>query len=355
MRLSFNTTRRNLGFAVVLFLALLAALATPRAFANTPVGSAPGAGSGTSGASQSNPGNPSAYLLQGDYNQTGSSTTQVNTVGYNAIGLSGIGANGPSSQGVHGEGYGIGTYGYSPAGTGLKGESGSGVALFGVSGSGSGFYGFSSNGPGGVMGSQTSQGALFYTRNPYQYALHTGGASSGGGYGDAYLEGGIEVDDYVWAYDMYAYVYYRRVSAANNAEKYVYNAGSTRNTVSDEGTARLVNGRAVVSIATDYADAVNLADSYQVFVTPNSADTAGLAVVNKTATSFEVRELNKGQGNFSFDWRIDAVQKGNGNERMPASPAGSTLRHHDSPNVQVPSLPNPLFTQNTQLGNGTNK
>jgi hypothetical protein len=66
---------------------------------------------------------------------------------------------------------------------------------------------------------------------------------------------------------------------------------------------------------------VSLAEGYRVFVTPWSADTTGLAVINRTATSFEVRELNKGTGSFKFDWRIEAARKGYEKDRMAPAPA----------------------------------
>ena len=35
-----------------------------------------------------------------------------------------------------------------------------------------------------------------------------------------------------------------------------------------------------------------------------------LAVVEKTATGFTVREMFQGQGNYQFDWEVKGVRKG---------------------------------------------
>lgn len=45
-------------------------------------------------------------------------------------------------------------------------------------------------------------------------------------------------------------------------------------------------------------------------LTPGSAETFGVAVVEKNADGFRIKELQKGTGNFSFDWEVKAVRKG---------------------------------------------
>ena len=47
-----------------------------------------------------------------------------------------------------------------------------------------------------------------------------------------------------------------------------------------------------------------------VLLTPLSADTYGLAVIEKLENGFKVKELKQGKGNFSFDWEVKAVRKG---------------------------------------------
>jgi hypothetical protein len=45
-------------------------------------------------------------------------------------------------------------------------------------------------------------------------------------------------------------------------------------------------------------------------LTPTYADTYGIAVVEKLANGFTVKELQGRKGNFSFDWEVKAVRKG---------------------------------------------
>ncbi len=238
---------------------------------------------------------------------TGAGIYGISTSGYGVYGTSGY-------IGVYGTGTNYGVYGISSSGNGVYGTSSTGVALFGSnSGSGSGFYGYSANGPGGVMGSNTTEGARFYTRNSSYYALITGSLPNT--YGHVYVTGNLHVTGTCCS----------SVKQSDGSERQMYAVEFTQNVYSDQGTAQLVNGRAVINIDPVYAAGVNLSAGYQVFVTPKSFDTLGLAVGNETATSFEVRELGKGTGNFSFDWRIDALRTGHETERMaPAMPAPTT-------------------------------
>jgi hypothetical protein len=45
-------------------------------------------------------------------------------------------------------------------------------------------------------------------------------------------------------------------------------------------------------------------------VTPLSADSMGLAVVRKGLAGFVVRELQRGSGNYDFDWDVKCVHRG---------------------------------------------
>jgi hypothetical protein len=76
----------------------------------------------------------------------------------------------------------------------------------------------------------------------------------------------------------------------------------------DAGSAQLVNGRAVVSLDPDFVQTVNTTRDYKVFPVP-TGDCKGLYVINKTATSFEVRELGGGTSNVTFDYRIMALRR----------------------------------------------
>jgi hypothetical protein len=54
----------------------------------------------------------------------------------------------------------------------------------------------------------------------------------------------------------------------------------------------------------DYKDVIT------VMLTPLSADSKGMAVVEKTATGFKVKELYQGTGSYGFDWEVKSVRKG---------------------------------------------
>jgi len=41
-----------------------------------------------------------------------------------------------------------------------------------------------------------------------------------------------------------------------------------------------------------------------------SAESEGIAVIEKTATGFKVKELRKGTGTYQFDWEAKGVRKG---------------------------------------------
>jgi len=76
----------------------------------------------------------------------------------------------------------------------------------------------------------------------------------------------------------------------------------------DAGSAQLANGAAIVNLDRDFIQTVNTEMDYKVFPVPNG-DCKGLYVTNKTAVSFEVRELGGGTSNVAFDYRIMAVRR----------------------------------------------
>jgi hypothetical protein len=82
---------------------------------------------------------------------------------------------------------------------------------------------------------------------------------------------------------------------------------SPQNWFEDAGAAELVNGAAVVTLDPVFIQTVNTEMDYKVFPVPNG-DCKGLYVTNKTATSFEVRELGGGTSSLRFDYRIMALR-----------------------------------------------
>ena len=76
----------------------------------------------------------------------------------------------------------------------------------------------------------------------------------------------------------------------------------------ERGTMELKNGEAVIEFSNHFKKLMAL-NTMTVSLTPHSADTYGLAVIKKTANGIVVKELMKGQSNFSFDWEVKATRK----------------------------------------------
>jgi hypothetical protein len=83
---------------------------------------------------------------------------------------------------------------------------------------------------------------------------------------------------------------------------------SPENWFEDAGSAQLIGGVAVVPLDPDFIQTVNTKKEYRVFPVPNG-DCRGLYVTNKSANSFEVRELGGGISNVRFDYRIMAIRR----------------------------------------------
>lgn len=75
------------------------------------------------------------------------------------------------------------------------------------------------------------------------------------------------------------------------------------------GTARLVNGRVTVQLPAHFKN-VAVPKGMTVQLTPADAESKGLAVVRRSLTSFDVRELSHGTGTYEFDWEVKAVRRG---------------------------------------------
>jgi hypothetical protein len=94
-----------------------------------------------------------------------------------------------------------------------------------------------------------------------------------------------------------------------------YAMQSPENWSEDFGSARLVNGVAIVKLEPTFAQTVNTGIEYHVFLTP-SGDCKGLYVQQKSTASFEVRELGGGTSSISFDYRIVAKRLGQESKRL---------------------------------------
>ena len=86
----------------------------------------------------------------------------------------------------------------------------------------------------------------------------------------------------------------------------------------DYGSGRLTAGTAAISLDAGFAQTVNTAVEYHVFLTPKG-DCKGLYVTNETVTGFEVKELGGGASSVGFDYRVVALRKGYENVRLPVT------------------------------------
>jgi hypothetical protein len=291
--------------------------------------------------------------------------------GTNAVsdGVDGVTSSGTAS-GVAGinNGNGVGVYG--TGGTGVYGISNSGYGIYGISNSSHGvvglsngnFYGVVGEGGGaGVYGSG-GYGVLGYGTSGFgMYGQHVGASILGseipyaGIWGDTNTLGaagvagtgmdgigGIFLNDSPsgnWAlvaanYSSSGPIFTAEniangVSCTINASAQLHCDGgigaivqldsgnrkvamsgieSPENWFEDFGSAQLVNGVAVIELDRDFIQTVSTEKDYRVFPVPNG-DCQGLYVTNKSANSFEVRELGGGSSNIRFDYRIAAIRK----------------------------------------------
>lgn len=81
------------------------------------------------------------------------------------------------------------------------------------------------------------------------------------------------------------------------------------------GTTKLVNGEAQITFP-EHFDLVANKETMTVILTPLSADSKGLAVIQKGKGGVKIKELNNGSGNYEFDWEVKAVRKGYENYRV---------------------------------------
>ena len=110
----------------------------------------------------------------------------------------------------------------------------------------------------------------------------------------------------------------------------------------DYGSGQLVSGVATVNIDPAYAQTVNTGVEYHVFLTPDG-DCQGLYVTARTATGFEVRELQQGRSNVAFDYRIIALRRGYETKRLAdvtnATPRAAIESPSGARRVVCPELP----------------
>lgn len=112
----------------------------------------------------------------------------------------------------------------------------------------------------------------------------------------------------------------------------------------DYGTVQLVNGRAHVDLDPILADIIFVTNDHpiRVFATPvDMLNFNGVAVTNRTATGFDLVELNGGTNSGTVDYHLVVKPKtnfGEGRFRQAPGPAASKI---DPPKARAKNNPNP--------------
>jgi hypothetical protein len=104
--------------------------------------------------------------------------------------------------------------------------------------------------------------------------------------------------------------------APGNKKIGLYTMQSSEDWIEDFGSGALNGGVATIQLDQRYAKTISGKSDYHVFLTP-AGDCDGLYIANRTATSFEVRELKNGSSSVAFDYRIVAHRKGVESSRLP--------------------------------------
>ena len=275
-------------------------------------------------------------------------TSSANYGVYGGGGAYGVYGTG-SSYGVFGSSSNYGVYGTATASSG---------ATYGVWGqnastSGRGVYGQASASSGttyGVYGgSQSTAGYGGY----FISSSETEGTTKAGVYGVDYSDTGFGVAGHnywagvgvgAWSYsgrliearsgdyplgtlqfyveadgDVFANGTYNSFKATGDGgHRTLYGMSSAEAWAEDFGSAALKDGRATVTIDPIFAQTVNLAVEYHVYLTPICSDLILIGVTQKGATSFTVQgaTLDGKPSSCSFDYRIVAKQRGYEDQRL---------------------------------------
>ena len=96
----------------------------------------------------------------------------------------------------------------------------------------------------------------------------------------------------------------------------LYTMQSSEDWIEDFGSGALMGGVTTIQLEPRFAKTISSQANYHVFLTP-AGDCDGLYIANRTATSFEVRELKSGTSSVQFDYRIVAHRKGYESARLP--------------------------------------
>src|SRR5262249_2936411 len=231
-------------------------------------------------------------------------------MGEGGIGVQGIteaitnagvfGVNTGAGPGVHGQNTG-------GPGVGILGISGASHGLFAASAAAGGFGGVGQNTGAGIgMGgiSQSGVGVFGQNVNGARWAGAFFGANQNAP--GLYVTGAFVVQGPKSG----------AVDTAHHGTRLLYAVESPERWFEDFGTARLEAGQALVPLEAIFRETVNADRWYHVFLTPRSAASRGLAVVEQGSDGFTVRELHGGRGSYEFDYRVVVKARGHEARRL---------------------------------------
>ena len=251
--------------------------------------------------------------------------------GGNGPGFEAVTTSTSSSPGVisYAKGSGDGVDGQSAgSGTGVSGVSKSGFGVSATSTNGAGFQAYSSGSDGAVIINATGSyantlsvenesvstvGNLIEATSYANADQYSPGNNCNNGPGDCLTldkAGNLDVAGSITGSDG---TFARTRNPSSDVMSYGEQVAEP--TMEDVGSAKLVNGNATVSLASDFRETID-GSRYMVFLTPYGENN-GLFVSSRTATSFSVREVHGGRSTLAFDYRIVAQQYGMHDGRLP--------------------------------------
>lgn len=249
---------------------------------------------------------------------------ELNGVGAWGEAPNGTGAFGDSQSGSGVAGSstsGAGVYGQSVSGTGATGISSSGEGVFGQSSTSNGVHGLST-GAYGVIGVTTAAGfgACTGITDTAGAAAFVGGTHTAGAYA-AYFTGTTVVEGNFAATGTKS----AAIRLADGSHRLVYCVEAPEAWLEDFGTAKIVGGKAVITLDPAFMALVNATD-YHVFL--SEYDTYNdIFVTKRSATGFEVH-TKSGAGDGVISWRLVAKR---------ADLPGQRLASFNLPRINVPT------------------
>ncbi len=264
----------------------------------------------------------------------------------------GVYASGDTAINAYGSWNGIDAYSANNDGISSKGLWGGVYA----SGDNYGLFGYGSNYGGIFEDPNGDEAVLAY--NSSELGIYSYGLSSGGYFVDGNYDVATSGGDY-------AYIAYGPSAAGayfeDDAGDYVYDAyagysnfgSGPKNTIvkdqsgqyramscpeapevlfQDYGTSQLVNGKVHIELDKTFAYTVCINEKHplRVMVTLNDADCNGVAVINRSATGFDVVELAHGTSNASFTYEVVA-NRANTKTHKGVARNYADIRYNDAP------------------------